>query len=32
MAAIEWGRDLEEALESGRRDRKAVLLYFGKDP
>lgn len=32
MASIEWGRELEAALDVGRRERKAVLLYFGKDP
>lgn len=30
--SIEWGRDLEAALDAGRKDRKAVFLYFGKDP
>lgn len=32
MAGIEWGRELDAALDAGRRERKAVLLYFGKDP
>ena len=32
MATIEWGADLETALDQGRRERRAVLLYFGKDP
>jgi hypothetical protein len=30
--SIEWQRELEAALDTGRRERKAVLLYFGKDP
>ena len=29
---FEWIRDLEEGLSRGRKERKAVLLYFGKDP
>jgi hypothetical protein len=29
---IEWSRDLQEALDRSRRERKAVFLYFGKDP
>lgn len=29
---IDWTTDLEAALARGRRERKAVLLYFGKDP
>ena len=29
---IEWGTDLGRALDRGRKERKAVLLYFGKDP
>lgn len=29
---IDWGRDLGIALDRGRQERKAVLLYFGKDP
>ena len=29
---IDWGTDLENALDRGRKERKAVLLYFGKDP
>ena len=32
MADIEWVDDLEGALERARRERKAVLFYFGKDP
>ncbi len=32
MPDIEWETELEDALERGRRERKAVLLYFGKDP
>lgn len=30
--AIEWGRDLEAALDAARKDRKAAFLYFAKDP
>jgi hypothetical protein len=29
---LEWMRDLDEALASGRSERKAVFLYFAKDP
>lgn len=32
MPKIEWGDDLESALERARGDRKAVLFYFAKDP
>ena len=32
MPGIEWGTELEAALEQARRERKAVLFYFGKDP
>jgi hypothetical protein len=32
MSEIVWGGDLEGALGRGRKERKAVLLYFGKDP
>jgi hypothetical protein len=30
--SIQWTKDLEEALERGRSDRKPVFLYFAKDP
>ena len=29
---IEWTRDLADALDRGRHERKPVFLYFGKDP
>ena len=32
MPDIEWSDDLDAALERARRERKAVLFYFGKDP
>lgn len=32
LMTLDWSRDLEEALDRGRRERKPVLLYFGKDP
>lgn len=32
MTAIEWGRDLDTAVDRGRKERTAVFLYFGKDP
>lgn len=32
MASIDWGTDLDAALDRARKDRKAVLLYFAKDP
>ena len=29
---IDWTTDLDAALDRGRKERKAVFLYFGKDP
>ena len=30
--SLEWMKDLGEALDRGRTDRKPVFLYFAKDP
>ena len=29
---LEWIRDMDAALDRGRSERKAVFLYFAKDP
>ena len=30
--SLEWTKDLDQALERGRAERKPVFLYFAKDP
>jgi len=29
--SLEWMKDLDQALDRGRTDRKPVFLYFAKD-